>query len=60
MVLLICQEGNMDEAIIHTKHVSLYISTYQMGLAITAVPSHKALYIMLGIFEFEILFGDRW
>lgn len=50
----------MDEAIIHTKHVSLFISTYQMGLAITTVPSHKALYIMLGIFEFEILFGDRW
>ena len=54
------QEEKMDKALISTKHMTLYASTYQIGLSITVVPSHKALYIMVGIFELEILLGNRW
>lgn len=50
----------MDETIIKTKCLSLYVSTYQIGFGITLVPSHKALYIMLGILELEILMGGKW
>lgn len=60
MVLLICQEEKMDESIIKTKYLSLYVSTYQMGLGITLVPSHKAVYITAGILELEILLGGKW
>lgn len=46
----------MDKTLINTKHLTLYMSTYQIGFALTIVPSNKALYLMLGIFELEILY----
>ena len=41
----------MDKKIIDTKHLTIYISTFQIGIGISFVTEHKELSIMLGIIE---------
>ena len=45
-----------DKTLIKTKHLKLYLSVYQMGFALTIVPSYKSIYLLLGVFEFKILY----
>lgn len=41
----------MDKRIIDTKHLTIYISTLQIGIGISFVTEHKELSIMLGVIE---------
>ena len=41
----------MDKKIIDTKHLTVYISTFQIGIGISFVTEHKELSIMLGVIE---------
>lgn len=41
----------MDKMIIDTKHLTVYISTFQIGIGISFVTEHKELSIMLGVIE---------
>ena len=41
----------MDKKIIDTKHLTIYTSTFQIGIGISFVTEHKLLSIHLGIIE---------
>ena len=41
----------MDKKIIDTKHLTIYFSTFQIGIGISFVTEHKELNIMLGVIE---------
>ena len=49
----------MDKTLINTKHLMLYLSTYQVGLSILFVPEHKSLSIVVGCFELMLVFGKE-
>ena len=41
----------MDKKIIDTKHLTIYISTLQIGIGISFITEHKELSIDFGIIE---------
>ena len=44
----------MDKMIIDTKHLTVYVSTLQIGVGISFVLEHRELVISLGIIEINI------
>lgn len=44
----------MDKMIIDTKHLTVYVSTLQIGVGISFVLKHRELVISLGIIEVNI------
>ena len=44
----------MDKMLIDTKHLTIYVSTLQIGFGISFVVEHKELNIMLGIIEINV------
>ena len=44
----------MDKMILDTKHLTIYVSTLQIGIGISYVVEHKELIINLGIVEINV------
>lgn len=44
----------MDKMLVDTKHLTVYLSTLQVGVGIIFVTEYKELHIMFGIFEIII------
>ena len=44
----------MDKMILDTKHLTIYVSTLQIGIGISYVVEHKELVIHLGIIEINV------
>ena len=44
----------MDKMIIDTKHLTVYVSTLQIGFGISFVVEHKELVIHLGVIEINV------
>lgn len=49
----------MDKKLIDTKHITVYITTLQIGVGILYITEHKALAINLGIIEINIRFSTK-
>ena len=48
------KRNKMDKMIIDTKHLTIYISTLQIGVGVSFVLEHRELVISLGILEINI------
>lgn len=44
----------MDKMIIDTKHLTVYVSTLQIGIGISFITQHKELVIHLGVIEINV------
>lgn len=44
----------MDKMLLDTKHITIYLSTLQIGIGVAYIPEHKELSIMIGIIEINL------